>query len=219
MVERVYYRTSLVRMFYASQQAKDNSKKSTSTPDPFLELRVFLISPIRLPSGDLRKIRMAMSLIIDNMVKRLIEFDLLKATEDGLYEFDTRTDDDTLGVVPITPHWKMQIDGFEVERIDENELRDKFFQHTPMPRTDKIELDFNKEYRYMAFFDPMGNIKWDYDEFEIRKLLKEAEIMDQQTDILKSITRQLDEITATAETIRSDIVKFRNLQKRIRDLK
>jgi len=67
---------------------------------------------------------------------------------------------DTIRVKP-----SMEIRGFEVEMVDLDEVLEYF-------RGVKKTLKFNKPYRYARFYSPEGEIRKEYDEWDIDKILK-----------------------------------------------
>jgi len=134
-------RVSLVWMFYASEQKRN-------TPTPFAEFRIWLISDKKIPSSKTLKGYML------GLLRKFpsVWFNWRNGT---LNAVDSKENE---------PTFKMQIIGYEEEKIDADEAQENF-------KTTGYERGIiGYVYNYVAFFNPYGSIRKEYNARQIRRL-------------------------------------------------
>jgi len=155
------WRVSFVRMYYSKPEYKKR------TPDPFVELRVFVFRKTEPTQIEKQTIKDYFSKILDSL--EILFPSIVESKEYKKVLRDEKTEQTILRIKKkTTERVTIEIDGYEIEQIDFDEAM-KFFKG----RSKRII--FNKPYRYVAFFDTDGEIKKDYNEFEIRRMEKMLE--------------------------------------------
>lgn len=159
------WRISAVRMFYAVTIKK-------KTPTPFCEIRAFMFTKKRPISLMLNIIKERLTREIEITERLLDSINRVKyviPTETGrdVVYWSTDYEEHELEVKKKFGTIKVEIDGYEIEDIDADEVMSMF-------KKMKKNIAFNFIYRYVAFFDTSGNIGFEYDEDYIAKLEMEA---------------------------------------------
>jgi len=174
---KVLYRTSLVRMYYAT------TPKSGRTPNPFLEMRAWIITDKPVPRAWL-----------DRLDRELDWLEFVFKGPASMKFQQKRLNGEIVPVLIREGLWRLtfskeikyEIVGSEFNRpIDLDEaigrpgtgLSEGNFASTGLPPE---EWDFYTVYRYACFFRPDGRIKKEYNEAEIRRMEPEA-IIDYKT--------------------------------------
>lgn len=187
MPENKIYRLSLVKMYYAKIKKKE-------TPDPFCEIRAFTF----LPYEPTTTLQMRIKKELENAIHQLIvEFlpHIFFSEKNEFYE-ESKEELQSILVKKLTEQVKIEIDGWEVEEIDIDEIMKDYLiggevRHwfrQDRAEKKKFRLNFGIIYRYVAFFDEEGNIKGEYDEWDIRKKLEELRSL-----ILQRLKEELKE--------------------------
>jgi len=176
ILPRKVYRTSLVRMYYAT-------RPTSRTPNPFLELRAWIITDKPVPKTWLNRLERELdwlSFVLKGPASMKFRQKLLDGTIREVYV------ERGLWRIAFSPEIKYEIVGSEFNRlIDIDEalgkpgtgLRSGNFASTGLPPE---EWNFYTVYRYACFFKPNGRIKKEYNEAEIRMMEPES-IMDYKT--------------------------------------
>jgi len=160
------WRLSFCRMYYSSIE-------NTETPSPFCEIRAFLILKNK-PVG------VALYHIKDRLIKAIEKTESLlemdrdrrrKRSKKGKNWFDvveneSKSEEQEIAVSEKEGKIKVEINGFEIEGVDADELL-KFFKET------RAKIKFDRIYRYVAFFNKDGTIKADYTETFLADLAEE----------------------------------------------
>lgn len=155
MAKKILYRVSLVKMLFAK-----TSHKKGDTPEPFVEIRSFIILD-KKPT-----------ILEEKICKKGLEA-VIKYTEtlfDSLHDakransldqpFEGNLEKDMIRTqFPASTRPVMEIDGYEVEKVDVDEVS-KFFKDN--------KLKMNEVYRYVGFYNMNGNINFEYDEDDIK---------------------------------------------------
>lgn len=181
------YRVSLVSMAFAS-----NIRRS-ATPIPFLELRSFVfLDKIPNPTQELRIKRALKEAIENDLMHDFLGHIFESGRQDQSFSFLSRQT-----AKPISlKRFRIEIEGYEVEQIDLDEIMHEQIYWSEQPIQGKIDhhlfkysrvqggmrlhLNVNRVYRYCAFYDAQGDIDGEYDEFEIRKAINQRQIVVQQ---------------------------------------
>ena len=215
------YRVSLVVMVFASEVKR-------GSPQPFVELRSFLfLDRIPTPLEEVR-IKAALRLSIDEVMHKFLPHIFLTDKQD--YNMISRETAKPISLKSLTRMTKIQIEGFEVEPMDIDEVLNEpiywrelngriehglFSQDTRnvvMQGRKRLQLNTNYIYRYVAFYLEDGSIKRDYDEFEIKDVVKQRVILESQQKRLygkmynvlgrmRSDVSELETLTAQLERI------------------
>lgn len=191
------YRVSLVHMWYAIPPSRD-------TPVPFAELRVFFFL-VRKPTMDEIAIaKRGMRKILKGML--YVFSSITDAVDAGRADFK-----EEMGVDEVRGRIRTEIRGFEVEAVDLDEVLEWF-------RRPVRTLRILENYRYARFYDIFGEIKAEYDEWDIRKhedrlrLERVRELGARITQIFGEImtwARMLREATARYERYLEELERFR----------
>jgi len=138
-------------MYYAVRPSRD-------TPEPFCEIRAFIFTDKKPTEEELEKYKEQ----LDDVIRRtLMAFPSIGIAESYLSVY--HRDEMEIDTIRVKP--SMEIRGFEVEMVDLDEVLEYF-------RGVKKTLKFNKPYRYARFYSPEGEIRKEYDEWDIDKILK-----------------------------------------------
>lgn len=213
-------RISLVKMVYATI-------KKRNTPSPFMELRAFIFlrkmpRPVEIPLIK-KKLENSLQEIIDKLLPHIFY------TDKNEYIFDPKQTEKLINVTTsLTRFSKVEIDGFEVQQTDLDEIFyeklfweiegrkipfiHKFFSDTTLKKRMPLKLRTGVIYRYMAFYDEEGNIKGEYDEADIQEMLEKVEIVvkrfELQRNIYKSAVSVLDKLIFELESAMGELEAF-----------
>lgn len=160
------WRISVVRCYYAIEP------KTRRTPTPFCEIRAFIFFKKRPTQLMLNLTRERLKRQIELTEKlidsiRRVKFEIPEETGKEIVYWTTDADDHIIEVKKKREEIKLEIDGYEVEDVDRDEIL-AFF------KTMKKRISFNTIYRYVAFFEPDGSIGFEYDEDYLIMLEMEA---------------------------------------------
>jgi hypothetical protein len=188
MPDPIVYRVSLVEMVHAQERGKHSS-----TPSPFMEIRVFTFLG-RPPSPVLEsQLKITFKRVIEgiklNFLPHIFESDMNFKPEFG-------EDKKSFSLKELTQRFRIEIEGFEVERVDLDEITLGYFKRERIERGHKLHLNTGVIYRYVAFYNPDGTIKKpDYDEFSIREVIgKLKELEERREKLLRRARGLVDEI-------------------------
>jgi hypothetical protein len=153
----------------------ESSHKTDRTPDPFAELRVFVFLDHKPSIYELKLLKGGLTQII-NYTENLFQSIYDAKEANAIIPHDRMEEPYPIRIMPATPRAKMEIDGWEVAKIDFDEVS-KFFEEDS---NEKLRL--NKPYRYCAFADGYGNIEYEYPEKKIQEIERlEAQKQQAQT--------------------------------------
>jgi len=217
MVEK-FWRLSLVKMYYAEI-------KKDKTPDPFLEIRTFVFlkdKPSRIQELAWKKV---MEKEIEFLKEKLLRH-IFDSPKNRFWE-EKRQLETVIRAKPISKWFKIEIDGWEVERIDIDEVMREYYMgvegHWFRPdRIEKRRLRLITEYvyRYFAFFDEEGRIKGEYDEFDIIKALKQIEELERrERELREAMSRYLSEIMSLVKEFRKSAKEYEKIIEQLRRLR
>jgi hypothetical protein len=218
-----FYRISVVKMVHAKYPAK-------ATPEPFSEIRSYVFLKT-LPTGvRLSNLRRSLESSLKEIMDKLLPH--IYKGKMGDYTFDTQEPKAAISVKTLTKFFKIEIDGFEVEPVDIDEVlveklfwtikgyRIPFDHHLFTERRiedvatgrKKLSLRTLRVYRYMAFYDEDGNIKGEYDEGDISEMLKKVYLVERRLRLVKQMYSQatglLERTTRELEAAVSDLEKL-----------
>jgi hypothetical protein len=156
-------------MYYSS------SPKSTKTPDPFCEIRVFVFLKDRptMVGYNMIKERLGRKILATERLFQSINY--VKNVLKNVVYWEDADDIHSLSVKKKEDGVKVEIDGMEIEKTDIQEA-EKFFSKF------KKRIILGKEYRYVAFFSSDGSIKKEYSEDEIAEIETEADMLDYEAE-------------------------------------
>lgn len=214
------FRVSLVKMVHAKFPKK-------STPEPFMEMRAFVFLnqlPVGIYMANLRK---SLNSSINDMIDKILPH-IFKGKE-GNYEFMEQEPKGQINLKQKTRFFKVEIDGFEVEPIDLDEIFTERlywivkgyrlpFEHTFFTKgrigkvlggKEKLGLATGRVYRYMAFYDEDGDIRGEYDEGDVREMMQKiAKIEEASMQVKKmfsDVTSMLQKVTDEIDKSVSDL--------------
>jgi hypothetical protein len=223
------FRVSLVVMVFADFQ------KRSSTPEPFLECRSFLfLDHIPNPMQEIRIKKMLKDSIEDDIMGKFIPHIFDAANQS--YNFLTRQTAKPISLKQMTNRYKVEIEGFEVEQIDLDEIFHEkiYWSERPIGGThdhllftgvksnstirkviyggQKLHLNLQQIYRYVAFYNERHEIDGEYDEFDIRKQIGSKQVASAQQaalarqaigliDSIESKTTQLKDVISELERL------------------
>lgn len=190
------YRISLVWMFYTT-------KVGGKTPTPFAELRVFFFTDRKPTLDELRIARAGMREILDALFE--IFTSLAMAIDMKAVNYD-----EDMPVTSISAKIKTEIEGFEVEEIDFDEVMEYF-------KTEKRRFKFFENFRYARFYKPDGSIKREYDEFDIRRY-ETVPILREKREVGAEITKMIDEIWVFMRQLETSRKEYERMIERLRRL-
>lgn len=220
------FRVSYVRMYYATY------KKRPATPEPVVELRVFFYTDIMPRPEELENLKKGMKSTIDRMellmnreYQRVMGSEETKSSLQEAKELDTvepHEDWDNSPIVvrrPVRPSAKMEIDGWEVEEVDLDEMRYGWKEEN-VPSF----FEFRLPYRYIAFFDENGNIKvgafgqrYEYDEVDIRAWEDRARLVEIR-DIMARLVGRFYDIMLFTRRLEESRRKYEEMIKKLEEL-
>lgn len=207
------YRISYVRMFYSTNQ--DN------TPKPFLEIRAFILLDYKPTPKQVALAKDNLEIIINKLEDTMNDNASSKGFERSLEiaKDKIRRESSELGEMldkVRLKEVKFNINGVEYERTDMDEL-EMFFKKNKQPTIVKSK----QLYRYIAFFDgKKGNLRYDYDEEDIRSWENQLTYSAFRRDANESIQRYAEVVMLTRQLEKSrseyDILleKIRKFSKR-----
>jgi len=160
------WRLSFCRMYYSSLE-------NTETPSPFCEIRAFILFKKKPVGVAYYHIKDRLTKAIEK-TESLLEMDRdrrKKRSKKGknwfdVVEHESKSEEQEIAVSEKEGRIKVEINGFEIEGVDADELL-KFF------KLSKAKITFEKIYRYVAFFNKDGTIKADYTETFLESLSDE----------------------------------------------
>jgi hypothetical protein len=194
-------RVSLVVMSFAS------TVRRRQTPIPFMEMRAFLFLD-RLPTPvEEAIIKRSLKLAIeDDIMHQFLPHIFESGRQDQTFSFISRQTAKKIGLLnAMTRHFKVEIEGFEVEPVDLDEIFhepiywsdepigrqiDHYLFHSTrtIPRimkgTAKLHLKTGIIYHYVAFYDENGDIDGEYDDLEISQHIKQRMLVLKQRQAL-----------------------------------
>lgn len=148
------WRVQVVKQYSSKRKSKD-------TPDNFCELRAFIFLRYKPTIYELKLLYRGLTQAIEyteNLFKSLYV-----AKEMNALETEYKYEEDEIRVLyPKGKKAIVEISGFEVSVMDIDEVL-KYFK-------DERSFKFYEIYRYCAFFNEYGNITYEYDEYDIRKM-------------------------------------------------
>lgn len=185
------YRVSLVSMSFAS------AIRRSATPSPFLELRSFVfLDKIPNPTQELRIKRALKEAIENDLMHDFLGHIFESGRQDQSFSFLSRQTAKPISLKQITNRFRIEIEGYEVEQIDLDEIMHEniywsespiqgnidhhFFKYQRVQGGQRLHLNVNQVYRYVAFYNDQGDIDGEYDEFEIRKVIQQRQVVFQQ---------------------------------------
>lgn len=177
------YRVSLVVMIFASEIKRN-------TPSPFMELRSFLfLDRIPTPMEEIR-IKAALKFSIEEVMQKFLPHIFMTDKQDyNMISQQTARPVNLMTKAQLTRMTRIEIQGYEVEPMDIDEVLNESIywkelngrmehglfsvdtRDTVKRGRKRLQLVTNYIYRYVAFYTEDGEIKRDYDEFEIRDVV------------------------------------------------
>jgi hypothetical protein len=198
MPDPIVYRVSLVEMVHAAEKGKHSS-----TPSPFMELRAFVFLG-RPPSP-------TMESQLKNTFRRVIEgikLNFLPHIFESEMNFKPEFGESkqAFSLKELTQRFRIEIEGFEVERVDLDEITLGYFKQERIERGHRLHLNTGVIYRYVAFYNPDGTIKKpDYDEFSIREAIGRIKELEERREKLmlraRGLVDEIAEKTKKLETV------------------
>lgn len=223
------FRVSLVVMTFSQIQ-----KRATS-PQPFLEMRSFLfLDHIPNPMQEIRIKKMLKDSIEDDIMGKFIPhiFD----AQNQSYDFLTRQTAKPISLKQLTNRFKVEIEGFEVEQVDLDEIFHEkiYWSEKPIGGThdhllftgvksnstirkviyggQKLHLNTQQIYRYVAFYNERHEIDGEYDEFDIRKQIgSKQSSAGQQAALARQAIGLIDNIESKTIQLRDVIGELERL--------
>jgi len=225
------YRLSLVKMIYAEHPNPSRTSKVRGEPYPkgFVELRAFEFVP-RKPSPIneqieknelLKAISTMQTLLLDHIFNsEKVRMGLQTYWSELLPKVGTAK---TLIEIQQPTGRKIEIDGWEVAKISEEEIMQDdpehlYFKEERIRGKKKLRLQTGRIYRYLAFFNPDGTLREPtYDEIDIEKMIEvvltaRARIdflrsrLGVLTNILKENTNRLEETIDLLEKVQRKLI-------------
>jgi hypothetical protein len=137
------------------------SHKKSETPTPFCELRAFVFLPKKPSIYELKLLNNGLTQVV-NYTENLFQSIQVAMDMDSI-ESDEKLFEEGVRVQPATPQTVFEINGFECEPLDAEEITKHFSD-------ERQRLKFFDIYRYTAFYDSNGNPEKEYGENEIRSI-------------------------------------------------
>lgn len=150
------YRISLVYMYYAKPPTK-------KTPDPYAEVRTFVFKTHPLTRLELQTIKKGLRAITERTVRLFSIYDAL--LKDRTYH------EEEMKMESIEGKIVAEIHGFEVEEVDYDEVAE-YFKSRGRYEIPKV-IPFDVPFRYVRFYSLDGEVKAEYNEWDIREKEKE----------------------------------------------
>jgi len=196
------YRVSLVRMYYSTVDTR------SQTPTPFCELRSFLFLNSIPTTIQKRRLRSMLAEEL-NKLEDIIESVGEQKRAGTIAEYRDPKRSPYLEILKPTPievkmptrNVKVMIEGYEVEQVDLDEvfeMRGSRYFSTPtqdrvmISRGKFLNLLLGKPQRYFALFDAGGDIRFEYDEADIKGRLvplqiQRRRIVNARTNLINSL--------------------------------
>jgi hypothetical protein len=161
------WRASAVRMYYATEKSR-----TTSTPEPFCECRVFLFFKEKPTTAQLGTVRKRLSSILDIMENSLKSIKAVKELEEErgeqIIERDNRFSDEDIHVVKEgSGEIKIKINGFEIEDMDDDAMKG-------LETLADEGLKFGRFYKYLSFRGADGQIKYEANDEDVTEIIAES---------------------------------------------
>ncbi|MEM1543710.1 MAG: hypothetical protein QXP52_02260 [Candidatus Aenigmatarchaeota archaeon] len=187
------YRISLVHMYYSKPP-------TTNTPNPFAELRVFVFKDHPLSLLELNTLKRGLKAILERLAMMIQSINI--ASIQGRVVVEEGQE-----VTSIDGNIITEIHGFEVEEVDYDEVaqyfRSRFEDETPPT------IPFDVPFRYVRFYDLDGDIKTEYNEWDLREIERESEVDVARRVLSKEMIRFLQkEYFPVLREMREDIEKY-----------
>jgi hypothetical protein len=214
------FRVSLVSMAFASVIRR------SQTPIPFMELRAFcFLDKIPNPTQELRIKRALKEAIENDLMHDFLGHIFESGQQDQSFSFLSRQTAKPISLKQITNRFRIEIEGYEVEHIDLDEIMHEqiywsespiqgnidhhFFKFDRVQGGMKLHLNTNQVYRYCAFYNEQGDIDGEYDEISIRQYVQQRTVAIQQRQafyqkslgIITDIDVKTDELTRAIKDI------------------
>lgn len=157
MANQTLWRISVVRIY----SSKPTHRKQNQTPEPFCELRAFVFLPKKPSIYELKLLNNGLTQAI-NYTENLFQSIQVAMDMDSI-ETDERLFEEGVGVQPATPRTIFEINGFECQPIDAEEIQKHFSD-------ERQRLKFFDIYRYTAFYNQSGMPEKEYGEQEISEI-------------------------------------------------
>ena len=201
------YRISLVVMSFA------DVVRRKQTPIPFLEMRAFLfIARIPNPTEEIAIKRALKRAIEEDLMKNFLAHIFESDKSDQSFSFLSRQTAKEISLKQLTNRFKVEIEGYEVEKIDVDEIITEpiYWSESPIGRTvdhfffnsertaapvlkgmTRLHRKVNTVYHYVAFYDENGDLDGEYDEFQVRQYIQQRVFAMQQRQQLFTKARGL----------------------------
>lgn len=141
---------------------------SDKTPQPFAELRVFVFKDHPLTMFEINTIKKVLKEIIERLAVTI------ESINHAILQGKVLVSEDQ-EVIPIDGKIVTEIHGFEVEEVDYDEVaqyfRSRFADETPST------IPFDIPFRYVRFYDLDGEIKTEYNEWDLIEAEKQIDVM------------------------------------------
>jgi hypothetical protein len=228
MANPTVFRVSLVIMCFADYIRR------RQTPVPFMELRAFVfLGSIPNPMMELRIKRALKAAIDEDLMHKFLPHIFETDRADQSFSFLTRQTAKQIGLKQITNRFRIEIEGYEVEQVDLDEIMHEqiYWREDPIGREIdhhlfkfsrvqggvRLHLNTNQVYRYCAFYDEYGNLDGEYDEFDISKHIAQRAMAQQQQRAMLGRAKVLEaEIEAKTTELRGMIAEIEQMNKRLR---
>lgn len=214
------FRVSLVSMAFCS-----NVRRS-QTPLPFMELRSFVfLDHIPNPTQEVRVKRALKEAIENDLMHDFLGHIFESGRQDQSFSFLSQQTAKPISLKQITNRFRIEIEGYEVEHIDLDEIMHEqiywseqpiqgnidhhFFKFDRVQGGMKLHLNTNQVYRYCAFYNEHGDLDGEYDEISIRHYVQQRTVAVQQKQafyqkaigIITDIDVKTDELTRAIKDI------------------
>ena len=166
--QQTIWRISVCRIY----SAKPTHKKQ-ETPEPFCELRAFVFLPKKPSIYELKLLNNGLIQVV-NYTENLFQ-SIQVAYDQNSIETDEQMYEEGVRVQPATPQSFLQIDGYEISKLDEDEIHRMY--------RDREKIHFFDIQRYTAFYDQFGNIHKEYDSTDITQIEKVTRLQQAQKQI------------------------------------
>lgn len=222
------FRISLVVMCFC------DVVRRRQTPIPFMEMRAFVfLDSIPNPMIELRIKRLLKTAIDEDLMHNFLPHIFETERADQSFSFLTRQTAKQIGLKQLTNRFRIEIEGYEVEQIDLDEIMHEpiYWREDPIGREIdhhlfkfsrvqggvRLHLNTNQVYRYCAFYDEYGNLDGEYDDFDIRKHIKQRVMAQQQRQTMFSRARGLEtEIEAKTNELQGMIAEIEQMNRRLK---
>jgi hypothetical protein len=148
--------------------------KKKTTPEPFCELRAFVFLPQKPSIYELKLLNNGLTQAI-NYTENLFQSIQVAQDMDSI-ETDEALYEQGIRVQPATPRTIFEINGFECQSIDAEEIQKHFSD-------ERQRLKFFEVYRYTAFYNQSGMPEKEYGEQEILEIQRVTQLQQSQKQI------------------------------------